>query len=279
MTLRLGHIGYSNCVPVHAALLGDDPPGGVVLVTDVPSRLNRALECGDVDVAPCSSIEYARHDGYRILPDLAIASDGPVQSILLESRVEPTALDGRTVLLPTASATSVVLLRILLELRFGVSPRYRWFDQAVADPLADGEVAALWIGDVALRRPVAPGIHRLDLGEAWTDWTSLPFAYAVWQTRAPLERDAELVALHAMLLASRRYFYANAAAIADRHAAPLGLPPDRLLRYWLTLRYDLDARVEQGLVRFFDLAAQLGEATATIGLRYVRPSAGRGAFG
>ncbi|MGH7506082.1 MAG: menaquinone biosynthetic enzyme MqnA/MqnD family protein [Longimicrobiales bacterium] len=270
MTLRLGHIAYSNCLPVHASLIDGAPPPGIVVVTDVPSRLNDALARGEIDVAPCSSIEYARHDDYRILPDLTIASDGPVQSILLESRVAPAALDGKTVLLPTASATSVVLLRILLEVRLGVRPRYQWFDQAAhADPFAAGGDAALWIGDVALRRSLAAGRSRLDLGEAWTEWTGLPFAFAVWQTRAPARRDAELRLLHRTLLASRQFFQTNAAAIAERQASRFGLPPDRLLRYWHTLRYSLDARVEQGLLRFYELALRLGEARPVAGLRYV----------
>jgi hypothetical protein len=34
--IRLGHIEYSNCIPVHALLL--EPPAGRRLVRDVPSR-------------------------------------------------------------------------------------------------------------------------------------------------------------------------------------------------------------------------------------------------
>ena len=75
--IRLGHISYSNCVPVHALLL-EKTPDDVVLVRDVPSRLNAALAAGEIDAAPCSSIEYARHTSdYRILPGHAIGV-GPV---------------------------------------------------------------------------------------------------------------------------------------------------------------------------------------------------------
>src|SRR5690606_3269823 len=98
--IRLGHIEYSNCVPVHALLL-ERGAEGVELVRDIPSRLNAALARGDIDVAPCSSIEYARHaDEYSILPGHAIGSAGAVQSILLESRMPLAALDGEHIAVP-----------------------------------------------------------------------------------------------------------------------------------------------------------------------------------
>src|SRR5690606_223431 len=167
--LRLGHIDYSNCFPVHALLLDQGMPDGITLRVGVPAVLNAELRAGQVDVAPCSSIEFARQaERYRLLPGLVIGSAGPVQSILLEGAAAMEDLDGREVALPTASATSVVLLRILLELRLGVRPRYRWFDQSgEADPVGDGAAAALWIGDRAMLRAERSGRPLTDLGEVW----------------------------------------------------------------------------------------------------------------
>jgi chorismate dehydratase len=258
--IRLGHIDYSNCIPVHALLL-DAPPPDVQLVRGVPSTLNRALADGAIDAAPCSSIEYARHAGeYSVLPLHAIGAAGPVQSILLESRLPLQALDGRTVAVPTASATSVVLLRALLELRLRVQPQYRWFEQVGAvDPLAEGAAAALRIGDVALGRARDPGCHIIDLGAEWFDWTGLPFAFAVWQVRRDVD-PARVRRLAALLAESRAYFAQHEAALADRHAAHHGLAPARLLAYWRSLRFDLDHDMRQGLLHFFRLAAELGEA-------------------
>src|SRR5688500_15274661 len=112
--IRLGHIEYSNCFPLHAELLEQGSPQ-VELVRGVPTELNRALEAGAIDVAPASSIEYARHaDRYRVLPEFVIGSRGPVHSILLESTRPIEELIDTRVAIPTASATSVVLLKILL---------------------------------------------------------------------------------------------------------------------------------------------------------------------
>src|SRR5687767_11862294 len=122
--LRLGHIDYSNCLPVHAALL-ETSPAGIEIINGTPAELNDALAAGEIDVAPASSIEYARHPGrYRVLPGLVIGSYGPVQSIRLESSVHIESLANARVAVPTASATSVVLLRILLELRYGINVHF-----------------------------------------------------------------------------------------------------------------------------------------------------------
>ena len=262
--LRLGHIEYSNCFPVHALLVDRGAPPWLQLFPGIPSRLNAALDAGEIDVAPSSSIEYARHgERYRILPDLVIGSDGPVQSILVESDRPLDALDGAEVALPTASATSVVLLRILLEQRLGVRPRYRWFDQATeSDPVASGSAAALRIGDVALRRKFPAGRVVADLGALWADWTGLPFAFAVWQAGTGTDADAELTRLHALLLESRAWFYANAGSLARRHGAGFGLAPDRLERYWRSLSYTLDERMRRGLLHYYACAAELGEVPA-----------------
>jgi chorismate dehydratase len=267
--LRLGHIDFSNCFPVHARLLDRQPPAGIELRRGIPSVLNEELAAGRIDVAPCSSIEYALHAGrYRLVPDLVIGSAGAVRSILLEHRLPLHRLAGQVVAVPTASATSVVLLRILLERRYGVRPTYRWFDQAAGeDPLAQGAAAALRIGDVALRRTVQ-GAASLDLGEAWTEWTGLPFAFAVWQTPLGGAADGELRRLHGLLLESRAYYEANAEPLAARHAAGFGLEAAELLAYWRTLRYDLDAEMRQGLLHFYREAAAVGAAPLVTELRW-----------
>jgi chorismate dehydratase len=270
--LRLGHIAYSNCFPVHALLIDGGAPPGIQLITDIPSRLNAELAAGTIDVAPCSSIEYARHpDRYRLIPDVVIGSRGAVQSIIFESNAPLEALAGGDVAVPTASATSVVLLRAILEQQVGVTPRYRWFDQASSDPFDSGADAALWIGDVALRRDVRATPLRYDLGAVWYEWTGLPFAFAVWQTSAGHEKDSELAALHSLLLESRRYFDENAPALADRHAARYALPATRLLDYWRSLEYSLDDDMKAGMAEFFRRAQLLGEGSAPFEPRWVVP--------
>jgi len=257
--IRLGHIDYSNCIPVHARLLAETPPADVRVVRGVPTELNRALAAGRIDAAPCSSIEYARHSGqYQLLP-LTIASRGAVQSILLEYERPPAELAGARVAMPTASATSTVLLRILLERRWGVSADYLSFEQGGEDPFERGCDAALWIGDVALRRVPGPGRHLLDLGQEWFSWTGLPFAFALWQVRRDLPPDS-LARLRYLLADSRAWFLDRSPEVAASYAPVFGLPAHRLLSYWNSLVFDFEDDVRVGLLHFLRFAAELGEA-------------------
>jgi chorismate dehydratase len=268
MSLRLGHITYSNCFPVHAGILDGGMGGGLEVVEGVPSYLNGLLDRGEIDVAPSSSIEFARHaESYGVMPDLVIGSRGPVRSILFLSATEPEALDGKTVAMPTASATSVVLLKVLLRTRWGVSPRFTWFDQARQDPFAAGAAAALFIGDVALRPGLFPALpFRFDLGEVWWRQTGLPFAFAVWQVAGG---GAEaLRRLHATLLESRAYGERHRAELARRWAPHFGFDAAFLASYWEDLAFELDPSMIEGLRAFYALAAEIGEIPRLPELRW-----------
>src|SRR6266498_6065690 len=80
--LRLGRISYVNMAPVFFRLDAE-----VDEIHGVPTALNEQLLAGDLDIAPISSIEYARNaDRLRILPRLCVSSEGAVDSIQLVSK-------------------------------------------------------------------------------------------------------------------------------------------------------------------------------------------------
>lgn len=266
--LRLGHIVYSNCFPVHARFIDQAPPAGVTLTHGVPSRLNELLGRGEIDVAPCSSIEYARHAGsYRLMPEVVIGAAGAVRSILLIG-AHPSTVEKRVVALPTASATSVVLLKILLQVRWRTSPRFIWFDQVRDDPFAMGAAAALYIGDLALDPHLHAGAEtRLDLGAEWHAETGLPFAFALWQTRGG--SHDEFRALAEALVDSRAYWRANARDLAARYAAGFGIEPATLDAYWRGLQFDLDAPMLEGVRTFYRFARDIGEIARVPSLAWV----------
>lgn len=265
--LRLGHISYSNCFPVHSRFIDRPEPGDPQLIEGTPSMLNALLAEGRIDAAPCSSIEYALHaDRYAIVPDVVIGTRGHVRSILFASRVDPTRLSGRTVALPTASATSVVLLRILLRERWKVTPRFTWFDQARDNPLQNGADAALYIGDVALGLRTPTDGVALDLGAEWLDHTGLPFAFALWQTTT---RRKAAEQLHRQLVDSRAYGQANRGRLAVRYGEHFGMDAARLEEYWGTLQYQLDPEMVEGLMTFYRRAKDAGELGQVPELRWV----------
>ena len=73
--VRLGAVGYLNARPL---VFGLDRCPRFTLRYDLPSECARLLHAGDIDLGLIPSIEYLRGDSYRIVPELAIASRGPV---------------------------------------------------------------------------------------------------------------------------------------------------------------------------------------------------------
>ena len=257
--IKLGHIIYSNCFPPHAGVVLKKIPFPFALVEGIPTQLNSMLAEGTIDVSPSSSIEYAVHRrNYLLMPGLSITSKTRVMSILLESKVPIEELHDKIVALTTASATSVVLLRILLEIRSGVTPKYTMYEQGAEDP-AERVDALLTIGDLAIKRSMnSPFPHTYDLGALWNAFTDLPFVFALWQInyRKPIHKDLER--LYDILMESKAYGTARLQELATGNAARFGLSADVLFEYWQLFSYDFSEPEKKGLMAFYGYAADLG---------------------
>jgi chorismate dehydratase len=267
--LRLGHIIYSNCLPPHAGILMGKIDFPFRLVEGIPSELNRLLSEGEVDVSPSSSIEYALNpERYLIFPDISISSRKEVRSIILQSRFPISGLNGKIVSLATASATSVLLLRILLEFRYNIRVEYHTFVQGVDDPFGKAD-AMLFIGDIALRaRPSSDYPYMLDLGLLWHEFTGLPFVFALWQVNYKKNIDTDLARLYDIIMRSKAYGLSNIPDLAVTHADRFGLPVRILTDYWKTISYDLGSDEKKGLLAFYRYAAEIGAINEITGLRF-----------
>ncbi|MBE0416772.1 MAG: menaquinone biosynthesis protein [Coriobacteriia bacterium] len=260
---RLGHIQFINCLPLYYGMVKQDVLLDVDLVKAAPRDLARMLLDGELDVAPIPAIEYARHaDGLVLLPDIAISSDGEVQSILLLSKVPAADLDGRTVALTDTSRTSQVLTRVLLEKHWGVSADYVEMPPDLPAMLRDAD-AALLIGDEALRAYWEPpeGLFAYDLGSEWASWTGLPMVYAVWAVRrefAESEPDAVRTVADA-LAGSLAYCRAHLDDISEYAARWESFSADRFRGYFDALHFRYEPRYREGLKRFLTEAVGVGE--------------------
>ena len=141
--LRLGVVSYLNAAPTVHGLAGDPR---FEIVRDVPSRIAARLHAGEIDLGLIPSIEYAEGD-YAIVPGVAIASRGPVRSVMLLHRGPLD--DIRRVAVDTSSRTSAALVRVLLRERLGRDPEYAPMPPDVPSMLNSAD-AALVIGDPAL---------------------------------------------------------------------------------------------------------------------------------
>jgi chorismate dehydratase len=247
--LRLGRIGYVNMAPVFYRLAAD-----VDEVVGVPTELNQALLDGDCDLAPISSIEYARNAGrLRILPRLCVSSEGAVDSIQLVSRLPLEHV--RAVAVTPESATSVVLTKVLLP-------------EAEHVPLDEDADAKLLIGDAALKSAFEDPTPHYDLGRLWLDRTGLPMVFAVWAARD--DAPPGLAELEEALVASVRLARAEPERLAYESSERYGYPPGFLARYFEKLRYSFGPRERAGLLTFLEMARDVGELETVPELRFVR---------
>jgi len=270
--LTLGRVAYINCEPVYYGIEQGAIPTECRIVDGTPAELNRMLEAGEIDVSVISAIEYARHsDRYLLLPDLAIGSDGPAESVLFLSRVAPSKLDGRLVHLTRDSLTSVYLLKLLLVKVFGVRPQFLPATAGTVDRLPDDVAGVLMIGDPALRaRGQLP--FTLDLGEEWKEWTGLPFVFAIWAVRRDVYRDhrEETRRLHRALLSSKCYSLTRLDEICTTVCRRVGLDYDACATYLKErLSFDLTPRHLEGLHRFFTLLEGEGELPSLPALEFI----------
>jgi chorismate dehydratase len=248
MTLRLGRIGYVNMAPLFFRLEADvDEAAGV------PTELNRALLAGEVDVAPISSLAYARHaERLRVLPRLCVSSEGAVDSIQLVSRAPLASV--RSVAITPESATSAVLVRILLP-------------EAEHVPLGVEADATLLIGDAALRSMFEDPTPHHDLGRLWLERTGLPMVYALFACPDPPPDG--VADLEDALLASHRSALERPEELARESSARYGYPAGFLARYFEKLRYRFGPRERAGALTFFELAREAGELVRVPELRFV----------
>jgi chorismate dehydratase len=259
-TVRVGAVNYLNTKPLIEGLAAFAPNAELSL--EVPSRLADRLRDGELDVALIPVIEYFRAGTYSVVPDVAIASRGPVLSVTLFSRVPWEHI--RSVALDEGSRTSAALAQILLRERYEVRPDLQQLPLD-ADPDALGTDAVLLIGDRAMRACLPGFAHAYDLGQEWFDWTGLPFVYAVWAVRG----GADLAGVDRALQRAKRHGVARAGPIAQREAPRLGLDAGFCRRYLSNiLSFDLGPREVAGLHRYYTLAASLGLAPRGVNLNY-----------
>jgi chorismate dehydratase len=199
-------------------------------------------------------VEYLAAADYRIVPGVGIGSRGPVASVALFTKLPIE--DVTTIALDTSSRTSAALVRVLCYHHFRIAPRFVPHGPDLQQMLERAD-AALLIGDPALEASLSGVVRKLDLGEAWSAMTGLPFVYAAWCGRDGAIGPEVVAALQDAQVEGVRSSNAIAAEYGRGDAA-------RTARAAAYLRdnvhYTLGPDEAKGLQMFLDLAADLGLA-------------------
>ncbi|MDI6714998.1 MAG: menaquinone biosynthesis protein [Thermodesulfovibrio sp.] len=260
MKLKVGWIQYANVYPIFyvlekEGLLTED----IHLVKGVPSQLNWALRNELIDLSPSSSVEYLlNQELYDYVDGICISSKEYVGSVLFFTENELKALDSKKILITDQSATSHILLRVILEKFLGLKPKYD-----ISSAPYKGE-SFLLIGDDALRyRKILNNKKVYDLANLWYQYTGLPFVFALWIVRKEITRpDSELYGIYTkfrdrLIYARNRWTEYTQEMIKNYYLRKF-MTEEEILFYWKeNMDYNLTEKHKESLKLFENYISSL----------------------
>ncbi len=268
MKVRISLVHFLNAAPLGWSFLHGPHRDRFEVIPASPARCADQLASGEADVGVIPSIEYQRIPDLCIIPGISISALDAVRSVIM---VRKRGQEIRTVALDTSSRTSVELLKLLLEVRMGLTPHYVRHGPDLSEMLNSCD-AGLLIGDAALKVPYEE-YEVLDLARAWVEWQGVPFTFALWACRSGVANPEELAAT---FREARDWGLGARADIVLDYSRRLGLPEAFLSDYLSqNVNYDLSPRHIEGLVRFYRLAHEQGLTAANRPLRFLPSSRAR----
>ena len=262
---------YLNSAPFFRGLaLG----GRFELVDCTPREVGQRAASGELAAGLLPLADYFRlEQTFERIGRFGIAVRGRARSVLLFSRVPVRQLDGATIAVTEETSTTAVLLRLLLEQRYRVTPAAyeRISNLDAAHPPGPPGTAAgaggsdqsragdalLLIGDEALRFREVNTLYpfEIDLAFEWWLWQHLPFVFAVWAIRkdASVEdkKHLETSLSKALAMSQGRH-----EAIAQDYSPKLGVSAEGLAAYLSSFIYRLSQPEEDGIRQFKSLVEE-----------------------
>jgi len=215
----VGKIPYLNSVPYYAYLEIPDTK----FLPVAPRRMGMLSAKGMMDAGLFSLMDYLSQED-RLEPiGFGLASRDQVKSVMLFSKEGWRGLQGKRIGIIDDTATSVLLLRTLLEKRYNVEASFERLHSGVND--LSGFDAVLLIGDEALKRNKfgLSGYELVyDLATEWYEWQKLPFVFAVWAVQRTLSAERK-VALKASIESALEAGERDFVKIAGAHGRRIGL--------------------------------------------------------
>ncbi len=253
--LKFGFHDFINAQPLLLPLKEKAQQLGVTLVTGSPASLAERLRTGELDLAMIPSIEYLKHsEQYRLLPGIAVASRGPVGTVLFASRLPLPEV--RSVALDVRSRTSAVLLQVLFGEVFSPNVSLESADPNPQAMLKQHD-AALIIGDPAFGlRSDFPDLQVYDLSEQWFQQTGKTFVHAIVAVRNGIELNQDF---QVTVQEAKTEGLSRIESIAQTESEQSEIDFETCLDYLSTkIIYDLGEEEMIGLKYFRDLCFEKG---------------------
>jgi chorismate dehydratase len=249
----VGKIPYLNSVPFYT----DFEKRQFKILPVAPRRMGRLSEKGQLDAGLFSCMDYFRQEDRLDLLDWCIATRDQVKSVMLFSKEGWRDLDGKTIGITDDTATSVLLLQVLLEKKYGVKAVFQRMHAGVNERSQFD--AVLLIGDEALSRNKygLEGFELVfDLAREWYDWKKLPFVFAVWAVKRslPEETKKELAGIIGRSLSSGETRYGE---IGRFHGRQIGLSTEEVEGYLEGFNFRLGERERQAMREFRTLTEDI----------------------
>ncbi len=266
--LKLGCIDYLNCYPLYYQM-EKTPIAGVEVIPAYPSKLNEMMQKGLLDISPISAAAYAQiQEDVKILPDFCLASIGYVRSVILISKVPIEDLDKKRIGLSTASQTSVVLLKCLLDKFYNIQPIY---EPIHPDPSLKNTDAALVIGNEAMLNPLEAIPYTYDLGDLWLRKTGFPVVFAIFAVRNSilLSYPDQVKAVIDSYRKSLRCLKTESQILFRKAKEKYPNIAYDIPTYYQLLKYEFTDELKRALNFYFSTAHQLGFLEKVSALQFI----------
>jgi predicted solute-binding protein len=245
----IGKIPYLNSVPFYSHL----ERRHFKILPVAPRRMGVLSEKGQIDGGLFSLVDFLNQKETLEPIGFCLATRDQVKSVMLFSNCGWRELDGKTIGIIDDTATSVKLLKILLEKKHGVKARLERMHSGVNS--YEGYDAVLLIGDEALRQRKTglSGFELVyDLATEWYEWQKLPFVFALWAVKRSLPAEQKSK-LSSMILASLEKGEEDLAAISCPQARRLGLSSEEAIEYLEGFNFRLGEREKEAIEVFESL--------------------------
>lgn len=241
MSFRIATVKYLNALPFLYALNELERQQRIELTEALPAVCSELLLADKVDVALIPIGAISDYEQLFLISDYCISCDGLVRTVKLFSDYPVDQI--QQIVLDISSRSSNLLVQVLCK--------YHWKNHDVNFVSFENQDTALKSGFVKIGDDVFDLENKYefeyDLGYEWKLMTGLPFVFAVWVSKHPVQPQ-----LITMLNHSFKESLLKIPAIVEDHKA---IDKAKLGEYFeKNIFYHLDDTRKNGILKFIELA-------------------------